>query len=544
MASKSKYKYYFDDFLLKGHTTVKLVWTPPKSTVDKQGIIAGSKFTILKGFIKTDLVIQISNAWGNITSVVDGFISSVIGDTQSTVTGLQDSANAISQFTNQILGFNPVSSLDIGGQVNSKLVKLSDYIKRFQGTDVNFPNNIDIILLADEVGVDPRIKARQMLKYIMGGFKKEDSDKASTSYNDANDRSGGKLEQAVTDRVSQDKSDYLKSGGSEAEWESKRMGYWERAKKSVVGAFTNAMGMISPPGDYEYDSSKDFRKPNESIDGTLTLVIGDPGDIVNTSSGSSIQTGLVIRNLLVDSAEMTISKTVTKQGIPLYVNIGLALSPSAFISAGHIHTMLGGDGSWDDYDLEQYKYRSQIALQEDSIAAYKRKYPGALTPDEADAKSHESDRKFRHVQENVLDAVKEIEGNLERTRIFVGMESGELFIVDSANQHTHLPYGNLISHEDVTALRNAGRLMSTDNAKYKMIKSQVYQKSRHGISRIPSGNTVEDGWKRGKSFPEVYQKYKGDLNKDRDVADTARKNMKSVQDEVIKNREQDFDQSS
>lgn len=351
--------FYYDDFIKKDHTTVKLWWTPPKSLDGKLNAVGGgSNYRIMTGFIKTDLSIQIQNSWGNMSNFFDSFTNAVGIDVSGWIENGLGKAFQMGAQMGDAIGVDITGSKTgaaLNQLSNQKTVKFSDYVKKFQGTDINFPNNIDIMFISDARGVDPRKKAREMLKFIMGGFSQDGSANVDTSKIQSNspppstDENGNPVPPASNDN------------GFVAALDQFGVNQVEAGRKLVGGM----IGFITPPGNYEYDINHDFKDPFMIMPGTLSLAIGDTA---RHGSRGSNKPGILIRNLLVDSAEMTVSKATTQDGFPLYVNVSLALSPSAFFSAANLDVMLGGSGNWDDYDGID---ASTAELNQDSVDARK-----------------------------------------------------------------------------------------------------------------------------------------------------------------------------
>ena len=194
------------------------------------------------------------------------------------------------------------------------------------------------------MGKDPRVEARNMLKFIMGGISENS--------------------EVEVPPEAQPTTQEAENSANNASTQPEDKG-WSINKEKAVGIFKSSYGFITSPGHYEYDTNFNFRDPFLSMPGTLTMVIGDAG---NDLDGRVTRKGIVVRNLLVDSAEMTVSKTVTIEGYPLYVNVSLALSPTSFFSAANLDVMLGGDGNWENYsnlpESDYYKSDAQMRALE------------------------------------------------------------------------------------------------------------------------------------------------------------------------------------
>lgn len=345
-AKKDKAMFYYDNFMMKEHTTVKLLWMPPKTLQTSQNKKGGIYHQVLKGFIKTDMAIQIQNSWGNMSTFLSSFLAGSIGDVESIINSGQDfllKANDAAK----TFGFDTSGYFngDVSSLANSKVVHFTDYVKKFQGTDVNFPNNVDVMFIADEMGKDPRVEARNMLKFIMGGISTDS--------------------EVEVPPESQPQTSQTEDSANNSSAQPADKGWYTINKEKAVGIFKSSYGFITSPGHYEYDTNFNFRDPFLSMPGTLTMVIGDAG---NDLDGRVTRKGIVVRNLLVDSAEMTVSKTVTIEGYPLYVNVSLALSPTSFFSAANLDVMLGGDGNWENYsnlpESDYYKSDTQMRALE------------------------------------------------------------------------------------------------------------------------------------------------------------------------------------
>lgn len=337
-AKQESATFYYDNFMMKEHTTVKLLWMPPKTLQQSQNKKGGIYHQVLKGFIKTDMAIQIQNSWGNMSTFLSSFLAGSIGDVESIINSGQDFLLKANDLAGTF-GFDTSGYFngDVSKLANSKVVHFTDYVKKFQGTDVNFPNNVDVMFIADEMGKDPRVEARNMLKFIMGGISTDS--------------------EVEIPPEAQSQNPQAEDSANNSSVQNTVSGYVSLTKEKAVEIFKSSYGFITSPGHYEYDTNFNFRDPFLSMPGTLTMVIGDAG---NDLDGRVTRKGIVVRNLLVDSAEMTVSKTITTEGFPLYVNVSLALSPTSFFSAANLDVMLGGDGNWENYSNlpESDYYRS------------------------------------------------------------------------------------------------------------------------------------------------------------------------------------------
>ena len=349
-----KSKFYYDDFMLKDHTTVKLIWNVPKELAQNN---EGGRMEILRGFIKSDLVIQINNAWGNLKSLSDSFLAGSTGSSASDIiNGMGDlvlkSRDAVNAVSNFFGGVGQKNLSELERLANSKAFSFADYIKRYQGTDMAFPNNIDVVFLADEEGKDPRIEARNLLKYIVGGMETD--------------------QERVNKEISESSKSFVESLGDLA----------DNIKNAAFEFYNKTNGILVPPGGYRYKTTHDYRNPFDFIEGTLSLVIGRSSEKRDFKKNEVKHSDLVLRNLLVDSAEMVVSKTLTTSGYPLYVTVAIGLSPSSFYSAGNLHVLLGGDGKWDRIDKDQIKKVLDADVYEDAKREYENQYPGRGLPGE------------------------------------------------------------------------------------------------------------------------------------------------------------------
>lgn len=391
-ASEKAFTFYFDDFYMKDHTTVKLYWKPPKSLQDLTGSYGDTHFGVMKGFIKTDLAIQVQNSWGNMSTFAQSFFSGVGFNIDQLIGSGQDVFLKTTDALKKYAGID-ASNDKLNDMANAKLVHFTDYVKKFQGTDVNFPNNVDVMFVSDSFGHDPRKDARKLLKFIMGGLS-EDSEVASPlEVQDRFPEREAELEKEKQEQKFSEESRSFKHGfwrgvgynishGAGVAWDLTGGAAWdwfvgtdavnasaeyisEKVDKAV-DLFKKSYAFITSPGHYEYSTDFEFKNPFLSLPGTLTMIIGDTGKKLENSGSKS---GIIIRNLLVDSAEITVSKTVTQAGYPLYVNVSLALSPTAFFSAGNLDVMLGGDGKWDKFgEVEKDAGDNKINGEEEKIA--------------------------------------------------------------------------------------------------------------------------------------------------------------------------------
>jgi hypothetical protein len=359
-ASEKSFSFYFDDFYKKDHTTVKLYWKPPKSLQDLTGSYGETHFGVMKGFIKTDLAIQVQNSWGNMSTFAQSFFGSLGFNVDSWIGTGQEVILKTTDALNKHTSLNATSDR-VNEYANAKLVHFTDYVKKFQGTDVNFPNNVDVMFISDSYGHDPRKDARKLLKFIMGGFSEG-----------AEVRDPIELTETVpgTEKSKEDLAQEEKN--RQESFVQKGVNLFKDGLATgadiVFGSevFKKSYAFITSPGHYEYSTDFEFRNPFLSLPGTLTMIIGDTGGRLENSGSKS---GVIIRNLLVDSAEITVSKSITQAGYPLYVNVSLALSPTAFFSAGNLDVMLGGDGKWDRFgDIEKDSGDNKLNGEEEKIA--------------------------------------------------------------------------------------------------------------------------------------------------------------------------------
>ena len=380
-ASEKSFSFYFDDFYMKDHTTVKLYWKPPKSLQDLTGSYGDTHFGVMKGFIKTDLAIQVQNSWGNMSTFAQSFFSGLGFNMDYVVGAGQEAYLKTTDALNKYVGVD-ASTDKLNEMANAKLVHFTDYVKKFQGTDVNFPNNVDVMFVSDSYGHDPRKDARKLLKFIMGGFS-DDADVRDPvelanekANNEEEARRQAELAQAEANRqwINGAQGRVVQLGKDLRDWAVDGTKNLARsafnsateAVKSGAEIFKRSYAFITSPGHYEYSTDFEFRNPFLSLPGTLTMIIGDTGGKMENSGSKS---GIIIRNLLVDSAEITVSKSITKAGFPLYVNVSLALSPTAFFSAGNLDVMLGGDGKWDRFgDVEKDAGKDKMNGEEEQIA--------------------------------------------------------------------------------------------------------------------------------------------------------------------------------
>ena len=397
-----KSKFYYDDFMLKDHTTVKLIWNVPKELAQNN---EGGRMEILRGFIKSDLVIQINNAWGNLKSLSDSFLAGSTGSSASDIiNGMGDlvlkSRDAVNAVSNFFGGVGQKNLSELERLANSKAFSFADYIKRYQGTDMAFPNNIDVVFLADEEGKDPRIEARDLLKYIVGGMETN--------------------QERVNKEISESSKSFVESLGDLA----------VNIKNAAFEFYNKTNGILVPPGGYRYKTTHDYRNPFDFIEGTLSLVIGRSKENRNFEKNEVKHSDLVLRNLLVDSAEMVVSKTLTTSGYPLYVTVALGLSPSSFYSAGNLHVLLGGDGNWDRIDKSQIKNILDADVQEDVEREYRNQYPGRALPDERtpeDIQAEDTESLIRNIaRASVADFRRK--NSIRDAQVFLGA-NGELYTI-------------------------------------------------------------------------------------------------------------------
>ena len=295
----STIKFYWDDFKKKDHLTAKLIFD---NSHIKSDLSKSENPLILKGFIKDDTNIGMSNSWGQAASIQDkmanvvGFGNSANMQKELSTTiqqiGAEDVVNGWLNTMGEVTGSKDLQS---GNLLNSFRKNYSDYAKVYEGSDVTLPNSFEVHFIADKLGVDPRIEAKKCLFNLVGGFSPtEDPTKAEVTKSSTSSHPSGDL-----------------------------------------------YGLIFPPGGFVYNPS--VINTSGNLKGTCTLVIGGSTDIKKT---------LRIKNLLIDRADLVISKYTTIDDYPLYVTLTISLVPAVYFSGNTVSEILGGDGNLVPNNIE------------------------------------------------------------------------------------------------------------------------------------------------------------------------------------------------
>lgn len=183
---KSKVTWFWDSLINQDHLTVRIakhqdvMGNKPTPLLSHTGK-GGGGIELLRGFLTRDITFSATNEWGEAKDSVKDTVTSQTGvDTgamgndngwiESAVRGL----GSLTKSFMEMVGMDKAAeSLDNSMReelkaLSYKFVNYAEAAKTYQGTAVNFPNTLSILLIADKKGKDPRAALHNVLGDFLG----------------------------------------------------------------------------------------------------------------------------------------------------------------------------------------------------------------------------------------------------------------------------------------------------------------------------------------------------------------------------------------
>lgn len=183
---KGKVTWFWDSLMNQDHLTVRIakhqdvMGNKPNPLLTHTG--AGSNgIELLRGFLTRDITFSATNEWGEAKDSIKDTVASQTGiDTgalgndngwvESAVRGLGGMAKSFFE----MVGMDKTAeNIDNAMReelkaLSYKLVNYAEAAKTYQGTAVNFPNTLSVLIIADKYGKDPRAAIHNVLGDFLG----------------------------------------------------------------------------------------------------------------------------------------------------------------------------------------------------------------------------------------------------------------------------------------------------------------------------------------------------------------------------------------
>ena len=183
---KGKVTWFWDSLMNQDHLTVRIakhqdvMGNKPNPLLTHTG--AGSNgIELLRGFLTRDITFSATNEWGEAKDSIKDTVASQTGiDTgalgndngwvESAVRGL----GGMSKSFFEMVGMDKTAeNIDNAMReelkaLSYKLVNYAEAAKTYQGTAVNFPNTLSVLIIADKYGKDPRSAIHNVLGDFLG----------------------------------------------------------------------------------------------------------------------------------------------------------------------------------------------------------------------------------------------------------------------------------------------------------------------------------------------------------------------------------------
>jgi hypothetical protein len=183
---KGKVTWFWDSLMNQDHLTVRIakhqdvMGNKPNPLLTHTG--AGSNgIELLRGFLTRDITFSATNEWGEAkdsikdtvasqTSIDTGALGNDNGWVESAVRGLGGMAKS---FFGMVGMDKTAENIDNAMReelkaLSYKLVNYAEAAKTYQGTAVNFPNTLSVLIIADKYGKDPRAAIHNVLGDFLG----------------------------------------------------------------------------------------------------------------------------------------------------------------------------------------------------------------------------------------------------------------------------------------------------------------------------------------------------------------------------------------
>lgn len=183
---KGKVTWFWDSLMNQDHVTVRIakhqdvMGNKPNPLLTHTGKGSGG-IELLRGFLTRDITFSATNEWGEAKDSIKDTVASQTGiDTgalgndngwvESAVRGLGGMAKSFFE----MVGMDKTAeNIDNAMReelkaLSYKLVNYAEAAKTYQGTAVNFPNTLSVLLIADKYGKDPRAAIHNVLGDFLG----------------------------------------------------------------------------------------------------------------------------------------------------------------------------------------------------------------------------------------------------------------------------------------------------------------------------------------------------------------------------------------
>ena len=183
---KGKVTWFWDSLMNQDHVTVRIakhqdvMGNKPNPLLTHTGKGSGG-IELLRGFLTRDITFSATNEWGEAkdsvkdtvasqTRIDTGAIGNDNGWAESAVRGLGGLAKSFFE----MVGMDKTAeNIDNAMReelkaLSYKLVNYAEAAKTYQGTSVNFPNTLSVLLIADKYGKDPRAAIHNVLGDFLG----------------------------------------------------------------------------------------------------------------------------------------------------------------------------------------------------------------------------------------------------------------------------------------------------------------------------------------------------------------------------------------
>lgn len=183
---KGKVTWFWDSLMNQDHLTVRIakhqdvMGNKPNPLLTHTGKGSGG-IELLRGFLTRDITFSATNEWGEAkdsikdtvasqTDIDTGALGNDNGWVDSAVRGLGGMAKSFFE----MVGMDKTAeNIDNAMReelkaLSYKLVNYAEAAKTYQGTAVNFPNTLSVLLIADKYGKDPRAAIHNVLGDFLG----------------------------------------------------------------------------------------------------------------------------------------------------------------------------------------------------------------------------------------------------------------------------------------------------------------------------------------------------------------------------------------
>lgn len=183
---KGKVTWFWDSLMNQDHVTVRIakhqdvMGNKPNPLLTHTGKGSGG-IELLRGFLTRDITFSATNEWGEAkdsvkdtvasqTGIDTGAIGNDNGWAESAVRGLGGLAKSFFEMVGMDKTAENIdnSMREELKALSYKLVNYAEAAKTYQGTSVNFPNTLSVLIIADKYGKDPRAAIHNVLGDFLG----------------------------------------------------------------------------------------------------------------------------------------------------------------------------------------------------------------------------------------------------------------------------------------------------------------------------------------------------------------------------------------